>query len=108
MAACDSQLFTSQLGIIALAVELHVLNPVCMFSSFQFETEIEGGKLRRDVFAEGGVSSGGSPTGIISMLSGQEELFAFRRAVSSPYILLLLHALLVVNSYNSANVFALS
>ncbi|CAH9073283.1 unnamed protein product [Cuscuta epithymum] len=50
--------------------------------SFQFETEIEGGRLRRDVLAEGGISSGGSPTGIISMLSGQEELFAFRRAVS--------------------------
>ncbi|XP_019174027.1 PREDICTED: lactation elevated protein 1 isoform X1 [Ipomoea nil] len=50
--------------------------------SFQFETEIEGGKLRRDVLAEGSVSSGGSPTGIISLLSGQEELFAFRRAIS--------------------------
>ncbi|KAH9799151.1 AFG1-like ATPase family protein [Citrus sinensis] len=50
--------------------------------SFQFETEIEGGKLRRDVLAEGTVSSGGAPAGIVSMLSGQEELFAFRRAVS--------------------------
>ncbi|KDO61701.1 hypothetical protein CISIN_1g007851mg [Citrus sinensis] len=48
--------------------------------SFQFETEIEGGKLRRDVLAEGTVSSGGAPAGIVSMLSGQEELFAFRRA----------------------------
>lgn len=51
-------------------------------SSFQFETEIEGGKLRRDVLAEGNVSSGGTPSGIISMQSGQEEMFAFRRAVS--------------------------
>ncbi|KAE8056387.1 hypothetical protein FH972_013165 [Carpinus fangiana] len=50
--------------------------------SFQFETEIEGGKLRRNVLAEGNVGSGGAPTGIISMLSGQEEMFAFRRAVS--------------------------
>ncbi|TQD81299.1 hypothetical protein C1H46_033154 [Malus baccata] len=50
--------------------------------SFQFETETEGSKLRRDVLAEGNVSSGGAPTGIISMLSGQEEMFAFRRAVS--------------------------
>ncbi|KAK3438179.1 hypothetical protein EUGRSUZ_C02795 [Eucalyptus grandis] len=50
--------------------------------SFQFETEIEGSKLRQDVLAEGNVSSGGAPTGIISMLSGQEEMFAFRRAVS--------------------------
>ncbi|KAK9279281.1 hypothetical protein L1049_012960 [Liquidambar formosana] len=50
--------------------------------SFQFETEIEGGKLRRNVLAEGNVGSGGAPAGIISMLSGQEEIFAFRRAVS--------------------------
>ncbi|XP_027080929.2 uncharacterized protein [Coffea arabica] len=50
--------------------------------SFQFETETEGAKLRRDVLAEGTVSSGGTPTGITSMLSGQEEMFAFRRAVS--------------------------
>lgn len=50
--------------------------------SFQFETETEGAKLRRDVLAEGSVSSGGAPTGIISMLSGKEEMFAFRRAVS--------------------------
>ncbi|KAL3633573.1 hypothetical protein CASFOL_022335 [Castilleja foliolosa] len=50
--------------------------------SFQFETEIEGTKLRRDVMAEGSVSSGGTTTGIISILSAQEEMFAFRRAVS--------------------------
>ncbi|OMO90853.1 ATPase, AFG1-like protein [Corchorus olitorius] len=50
--------------------------------SFQFETEAEGTKLRRDVLAEGNVSSGGAPAGIKSMLSGQEEMFAFRRAVS--------------------------
>ncbi|KAJ4953831.1 hypothetical protein NE237_030663 [Protea cynaroides] len=50
--------------------------------SFQFETETEGGKLRRDVLAEGNVSSSGAPTGIVSLLSGQEEMFAFRRAVS--------------------------
>lgn len=50
--------------------------------SFQFETETEGGRLRRDVLAEGGMSSGGSATGIVSMLSGKEERFAFRRAVS--------------------------
>ncbi|KAL5729556.1 peroxisome-assembly ATPase [Ranunculus cassubicifolius] len=50
--------------------------------SFQFETEMEGSKLRRDVLAEGSVSSGGTPSGIVSILSGQEEMFAFRRAVS--------------------------
>lgn len=51
--------------------------------SFQFETETEGAKLRTNVLAEGNVGSGGAPTGIISMLSGQEEMFAFRRAVSA-------------------------
>ncbi len=51
-------------------------------SSFQFETETEGGKLRTNVLAEGKVGSGGAPMGIISMLSGQEEMFAFSRAVS--------------------------
>nr|KAJ0200492.1 hypothetical protein LSAT_V11C600307220 [Lactuca sativa] len=51
-------------------------------SSFQFETETEGSKLRRDVLAEGNIGSGGAPAGIISMLSGKEEMFAFRRAVS--------------------------
>lgn len=50
--------------------------------SFQFETEMEGGKLRRDVLAEGGIGSGAAPAGIVSLLSGQEEMFAFRRAVS--------------------------
>ncbi|TKY58153.1 Lactation elevated protein 1 [Spatholobus suberectus] len=50
--------------------------------SFQFETETEGGKLRRNVLAEGTVGSGGAPSGITSILSGQEEMFAFQRAVS--------------------------
>ncbi|XP_059658129.1 uncharacterized protein LOC132304463 isoform X2 [Cornus florida] len=50
--------------------------------SFQFETETEGAKLRRDVLSEGKVSSAGAPAGIISLLSGQEAMFAFRRAVS--------------------------
>lgn len=49
--------------------------------SFQFETETEDSKLRRDVLAEGHIGSGGAPAGIISMLSGKEEMFAFRRAV---------------------------
>ncbi|THG14579.1 hypothetical protein TEA_004985 [Camellia sinensis var. sinensis] len=63
----------------ALAYTCYLLFTVDVF---QFETEIEGGKLRRDVLAEGNVSSGGAPAGIISMLSGEEEMFAFRRAVS--------------------------
>lgn len=50
--------------------------------SFQFETETEGGKLRTNVLAEGNVGTGGVPSGIVSMLSGQEEMFAFRRAAS--------------------------
>ncbi|KVH90294.1 ATPase, AFG1-like protein [Cynara cardunculus var. scolymus] len=48
----------------------------------KFETEAEGSKLRRDVLAEGNIGSGGAPAGITSMLSGKEEMFAFRRAVS--------------------------
>uniref|UniRef100_A0A2P2IYT2 Uncharacterized protein MANES_03G016200 n=1 Tax=Rhizophora mucronata TaxID=61149 RepID=A0A2P2IYT2_RHIMU len=50
--------------------------------SFQFEAETEGGRLRRDVLAKGTVGTGGAAANIISMLSGQEEMFAFRRAVS--------------------------
>ncbi|KAL9233878.1 hypothetical protein vseg_008814 [Gypsophila vaccaria] len=50
--------------------------------SFQFETEMEGSKLRRDVLAEGSVTTSDSAKGIISMLSAEEEMFAFRRAVS--------------------------
>ncbi|KAG9459656.1 hypothetical protein H6P81_004164 [Aristolochia fimbriata] len=53
--------------------------------SFQFETEIEDGKLRRDVLAAGSSGSTPSPAGIASLLSGQEEMFAFRRAVSRLY-----------------------
>lgn len=56
--------------------------PLFDLESFQFETETENTKLRRDVFSEGNVSSVGSPTAIVSLMSGQEEMFAFRRAVS--------------------------
>jgi len=52
-----------------------------MLCSFQFETESEGTKLRRDVLAEGNVGLGPSTTGLVAILSGQEEMFAFRRAV---------------------------
>lgn len=54
-----------------------------LYCSFQFETEIEGSKLRRDVLASGSISTGPTLSGIASLLSGQEELFAFRRAVST-------------------------
>lgn len=56
--------------------------PLFDLESFQFETEAEGTKLRRDVLAEGNVGGGPSPTGLVSLLSGQEEMFAFRRAIS--------------------------
>ncbi|RWV91473.1 hypothetical protein BHE74_00035847, partial [Ensete ventricosum] len=52
-----------------------------MFGRY-FETETEGGKLRRDVLVAGSVGLGPAPSGITSLLSGQEEMFAFRRAVS--------------------------
>ncbi|KAG0609370.1 hypothetical protein M758_8G179400 [Ceratodon purpureus] len=54
--------------------------------SLQFETEAEGGRLRRDVTAEGSVAPVGATrserTSIQSIFSGREEAFAFRRAVS--------------------------
>lgn len=50
--------------------------------SFQFETDIEGGKLRRDVTAAGTLGTRPTSTGLEFIMSGQEELFAFRRAVS--------------------------
>ncbi|KAL6638664.1 hypothetical protein ACP70R_023775 [Stipagrostis hirtigluma subsp. patula] len=56
--------------------------PLFDLESFQFETEAEGTRLRRDVLAEGNVGAGPSTTGLVSMLSGQEEMFAFRRAIS--------------------------
>ncbi|KAH9306553.1 hypothetical protein KI387_010957, partial [Taxus chinensis] len=52
--------------------------------SFQFETEMEGTKLRRDVLSPGKVapiaSTNEERTSIHSLLSGREEMFAFRRA----------------------------
>ncbi|XP_066365669.1 uncharacterized protein [Miscanthus floridulus] len=54
--------------------------PLFYLESFQFETESEGTKLRRDVLAEGNVGLGPSTTGLVAILSGQEEMFAFRRA----------------------------
>lgn len=50
--------------------------------SFQFETETEDSRLRRDVLAEGSISAAGSPSSIVKMLSGEEEMFAFARAAS--------------------------
>lgn len=54
--------------------------------NLQFETEAEGGRLRRDVTAEGSVAPVGATsstrTSIQSIFSGREEAFAFRRAVS--------------------------
>ncbi|XP_078178100.1 AFG1-like ATPase family protein isoform X2 [Carex rostrata] len=50
--------------------------------SFQFETDIEGGKLRRDVTAAGTLGTRPTSTGLEFIMSGQEELFAFRRAIS--------------------------
>uniref|UniRef100_A0A0E0GWM4 AAA+ ATPase domain-containing protein n=1 Tax=Oryza nivara TaxID=4536 RepID=A0A0E0GWM4_ORYNI len=56
--------------------------PLFDLESFQFEGEAEGAKLRRDVLAEGNVGAAPSPTGLVAILSGQEEMFAFRRAIS--------------------------
>jgi len=56
--------------------------PLFDLESFQFETEAEGTKLRRDVLAEGNVGLRPSSSGLVAILSGQEEMFAFRRAIS--------------------------
>ncbi|KAF8708807.1 hypothetical protein HU200_030196 [Digitaria exilis] len=56
--------------------------PLFDLESFQFETESEGTKLRRDVLAEGSVGLRPSTSGLVAILSGQEEMFAFRRAIS--------------------------
>ncbi|RLN43154.1 hypothetical protein C2845_PM01G49060 [Panicum miliaceum] len=56
--------------------------PLFDLESFQFETEAEGTKLRRDVLAEGNVGLRPSTSGLVAILSGQEEMFAFRRAIS--------------------------
>ncbi|OEL31031.1 hypothetical protein BAE44_0007954 [Dichanthelium oligosanthes] len=56
--------------------------PLFDLESFQFETDTEGTKLRRDVLAEGNVGLRPSTSGLVAILSGQEEMFAFRRAVS--------------------------
>ncbi|CAD6335122.1 unnamed protein product [Miscanthus lutarioriparius] len=58
--------------------------PLFDLESFQFETESEGTKLRRDVLAEGNVGLGPSTTGLVAILSGQEEMFAFCRAPAVP------------------------
>ncbi|CAK9200295.1 unnamed protein product [Sphagnum troendelagicum] len=60
--------------------------PIIDLESLQFETEAESSRLRRDVQAEGSVAPLGvskeDKASIHSLLSGREELFAFRRAVS--------------------------
>ncbi|KAK1307122.1 hypothetical protein QJS10_CPA10g00333 [Acorus calamus] len=56
--------------------------PLFDLESFQFETETEDTKLRKDVFAVGSISSVGAPAGIAPLLSGREEMFASRRALS--------------------------
>ncbi|KAH9608424.1 hypothetical protein KSS87_018321 [Heliosperma pusillum] len=68
-------------------LERQVISSTSVFTvfwefSFQFETEMEGSKLRRDVLAEGSVTSSDASSGIISLLSAEEEMFAFRRAAS--------------------------
>ncbi|KAL4372113.1 hypothetical protein AHAS_Ahas06G0233300 [Arachis hypogaea] len=70
-------------GILVIKVALLTEPPQSRLGfSFQLETETKNAKLRRDVLAEGNVGSGGTPVGITSILSGQEEIFAFHRAVS--------------------------
>lgn len=60
--------------------------PLVDFEGLQFETAAEGGRLRRDVMAVGGVAPVGARAQeaqrLQARLGGLEEQFAFRRAVS--------------------------
>ncbi|KAG6548839.1 hypothetical protein Mapa_009601 [Marchantia paleacea] len=60
--------------------------PLIDLESLQFETEAEGSRLRRDVLVSGNVAplagTKEERSSIQTLLSGREELFAFRRAVS--------------------------
>ncbi|KXZ47776.1 hypothetical protein GPECTOR_33g658 [Gonium pectorale] len=60
--------------------------PILDLEGLQFETAVEGARLRRDATAEGGVAPvGAKPTDLaltVGALGGVEERFAFRRAVS--------------------------
>lgn len=55
--------------------------PLIDLESLQFETAVEGARLRRDVTTPGGVAPVGAAP-LEAILSGREEDFAFRRAVS--------------------------
>ncbi|KAJ7561739.1 hypothetical protein O6H91_03G039300 [Diphasiastrum complanatum] len=60
--------------------------PLIDFESLQFETEAEGGRLRRDVSLSGSLAPLATTyearASIVSLLSGREEFFAFQRAIS--------------------------
>jgi predicted ATPase len=60
-----------------------------LHSSPQFETAVEGSRLRRDFNADGGVapvaSSAAEAAAATARLGGVEERFAFARAVSRLY-----------------------
>eukprot|EP00884_Botryococcus_braunii_P008027 jgi/Botrbrau1/17225/Bobra.0621s0003.1 len=63
----------------------HGQEPVVDIESLQFETSVEGGRLRRDLLADGGVAPVAATPGALSRLGGVEEKFAFSRAVSRLY-----------------------
>ena len=60
--------------------------PILNLEALQFESEADGGKLRRDVTVAGGVApvagGAGEAARALVALGGNEEMFAFRRAVS--------------------------
>ncbi|KAK9808342.1 hypothetical protein WJX73_003940 [Symbiochloris irregularis] len=79
-AACaPDALFT---GAEAAAGEEAILD----LESLQFETAVQGSRLRRDLLQEGGVApiadSANQAVNLAGQLGGLEERFAFRRAVS--------------------------
>lgn len=52
------------------------------------------------MLAEGSISAAGSPSSIVKMLSGEEEMFAFARAVS-----IVSHVLFIQNEKNGIKYF---
>lgn len=74
-----------KLRVCRLSETEFLLTRFLLCCSLQFETEAEGGRLRRDVTAEGSVAPVGGTrserTSIQSIFSGREEVFAFQRAV---------------------------
>ena len=59
--------------------------PLVDLEGLQFEGEVEGSRLRRDLGKAGGVAPVAVTSGRLAALGGEEERFAFARAISRMY-----------------------